>query len=74
MTLGLAHDAMTLIMVSWPLGMMLGLGSIVILSMTRRSVLRTLLWAMALSGIWVATIALNRWDPLRLRVIEWFFD
>lgn len=72
--LGMAHNAMTLAMVSWPLGMMLGLGSIVILWITRRGVWRTVLWTMALLGIWVGLITLQRWDPLGLRVVEWFAD
>lgn len=73
-TLGLVHDAMVLVVFTWPLGMILGLASIVILWITRREAWRTVLWTVILVGLWVGFIMLNRWDPLGLRVIEWFAD
>lgn len=53
----------------FPVGMVLGLGSIVILCISHRAPGRALLWAAVLASLWVVFFNLVWWDPLR--VIEW---
>lgn len=66
------HCAVLLLSVSFPLGMMLGLGSVVMLCVTLRAPGRAILWAMILAGLWVAFFRLVWWDPLG--VGEWLID
>lgn len=70
--LGYGHHAILLLTASFPLGMMLGLGSVAILCITRRAPGRALLWAMALAGLWVAFFNLAWWDPHG--AVEWLAD
>lgn len=70
--LGYAHHAVLLLSASFPVGMMLGLYSVIIVYFTRRTLGRAALWAVALVGLWFVFFNLVWWDPYG--VVEWLGD
>lgn len=70
--LGYAHHAALLLTISFPLGMLLGLVSVLIVGITRRAPGRAILWAVALVVLWIAFFNLVWWDPHG--AVEWLGD
>ena len=70
--LGYGHHAALLLTVSFPVGMILGLYSIVILCIVHRAPGRAILWAIILVGLWIAFFKLIWWDPHG--VVVWLGD
>ena len=70
--LGAAYAASGLLVLWMPIGVIVGLCSIVLFGVTHRLQMRVLLWTIAIVALWVGAIGLARWDPLQ--VVYWWFD
>ena len=71
--LDVPYDLTALLLIGFPAA---ALGGVVATawfgSIRRLPLLTTLLMAVSLLGLWLAAVALLRWDPLE--VVNWFFD